>query len=172
MVCGDRRVLSLAGLGIASWRIQDEIDRLDAAKPVSAKPVQDSPVADVRTMPTPAELDGLAAAWRIHDALGHPWNDVFASLESSTPPGVSWVGFDHSADTGKLRLEGGATKLDGIFEMVDQFASKDLWQDVVLTGWEQASGGVANPAAVALTFRVEARIASRGSAVNTGQVER
>ena len=162
---------TLVLLGFVAWRMQGELDRIDGDRQAVVVPARMARNDTVSIARASSDVDSVIAAWRVDGALSHPWNDVFSSLESATPPGVSWLGFDHSANTGQLHLEGTSANIEDILATVDRFAQEPAWADVVLTGWERAAPAVGSTNASVLKFAVEARLASQASSRRAGQAE-
>ncbi len=83
----------------------------------------------------------VRAAPRLRDdpaaLLGHPWQEVFLSVEAASVAEVRWLAFDHGVD-GLLRLEGETGDSSGALRAADALQALPGWTEVGLGRLEKA----------------------------------
>ena len=131
---------------------RDATDRRDPRAPNAAAPDMRAAVAEARVL----------------RRLGHPWQQLFTTLEEATPAGVQWLALDHGTDQADLRLAGAARDAAQAVALVDALAAWAGWSDVVLRklALSDARGaGAVNTASMASTlvqFEMEAQFDAPG----------
>ena len=131
---------------------RDATDRRDPRAPNAAAPDMRAAVAEARVL----------------RRLGHPWQQLFTTLEEATPAGVQWLALDHGTDQADLRLAGAARDAAQAVALVDALAAWAGWSDVVLRklALSDARGaGAVNAASMASTpvqFEIEAQFDAPG----------
>ena len=121
----------------------------------------------VAALSRPASNAAQAGAWRIADALAHPWGALLAATEVVAPAGVQWLAFEHDGERAEVRLEGVSHDPGAALKAVDRLATRPGWSNVVLTrlapkpGSSNAAAGLAAdavPSGHSMRFEVTARI--------------
>ena len=130
----------------------------DARDASNARAATDRPDPRARNAAAPDMRAALTEA-RVLRLLGHPWQQLFTTLEEATPAGVQWLALDHGTDRADLRLAGAARNEAQAVALVDALAAWAGWSDVVLRklALSDARGGpTANTPNNATTARVSA----------------
>jgi hypothetical protein len=150
---------ALLAVGVVSWSMQAELDRLADGTPSSRpRPLQGAGEGASAPAGTETDADARHAARRIVTALDHPWGRIFAAVEASTPEGVHWLSFDHAQGGGELRLEGEAGDVAAALRIVDRLSARPGWRDVALIRWQRPEAAEAARGSTAIRFAVEARL--------------
>ena len=144
--------------------MRDRSDRSDASDARGATDRRD-PRAPNAAAP---DLRAAVAEARVLRRLGHPWQQLFTTLEEATPAGVQWLALDHGTDRANLRLAGAARDAAQAVALVDALAAWAGWSDVVLRKLalsEARGAGAVNTASMASTpvqFEIEAQFDAPG----------
>jgi hypothetical protein len=93
---------------------------------------------------SPRTVTSARAARRPRDEasalLGHPWQQVFLSVETASVPEVRWLALEHGID-GLLRLEGESSDAAGALRVAQALQAVPGWSDVGLNRIERADAG-------------------------------
>ena len=81
------------------------------------------------------------AAWRIAEALSHPWGLILGSTEAAVADDVQWLALEHDSERPDLRLEGVSPDPRAALKAVDALARQPGWSTVVLTRLAPRRGG-------------------------------
>ncbi len=119
-------------LGLNS-RIADQQVRLQIQLAAAEAHAQTAPNRTARApAATAPDTRAADAEARVLRRLGHPWQQLFTTLEEATPAGVQWLALDHGTDRADLRLAGQARDAAQAVALVDALAAWAGWSDVVL----------------------------------------
>jgi len=112
----------------------------------------------------PRQNPGQPVAWRMADALAHPWRTLFTAIEAAAPREVQWLAFEHDSERPELRLEGIAPDARAALQAVDALATQPGWSAAVLTRLAPGQGDGATEggsAGARLRFEITARVEPR-----------
>ena len=150
--------LSLVDAWALRADIAEQSARLSKAsqRNAAAKPPRN---AGHTTSSDTTDRDGPRSAALVMDRLVHPWGELLATLEASTPAGVQWLRLDHDSERPEVRLEGQAPDVASVLQAVEELSARAGWSEVVLTRLQAAETREA-AARSGLRFEIAARLAA------------
>jgi len=139
-----------ADIAEQNTRLSRATQRIAAVKPPRA-------AASANTGTT--DRDGLRSALQVAGRLAHPWGELLATLEASTPADVHWLRFEHDSERPDLRLEGQARDVASVLWVVEELSARVGWSDVVVTRLQAADAREVAVGGPGLRFEIAARLA-------------
>jgi hypothetical protein len=139
-----------ADIAEQNTRLSRATQRIAAVKPPRAAASANTGTSD---------RDGLRSALQVTGRLAHPWGELLATLEASTPADVHWLRFEHDSERPDLRLEGQARDVASVLWVVEELSARVGWSDVVVTRLQAADAREVAGGGSGLRFEIAARLA-------------